>query len=337
MFRTLLSIVALSAFALAQPCPAAAAQTPPPRSDGQGRRRLPPSTSIRRRSRTWNMLPGIGAKTAALIIEYRQKNGPFKKIEELMNVRGIGEKSFLKLKPQLTVAPAKAGSSNRDVPAESPLTTVRSCDGRTVRNHRGQKHARPRQAFQRSRQSRQASIPAGLLTAGAVVRHLCDGNCRWHRCAATLRSARRVPGGGGRTVSLDTDSTDPDGSGEPVDECGDAIRRSQATGYSYGVYVDGNGDGVRTQDITMAIDARSAPSSACRTISPASTLDSCPGCRPWILAARRRAPIPSSWEAATCCPIPPPARHRRAACISAAAARPNTSFASSATPGEPAF
>jgi competence protein ComEA len=53
-------------------------------------------------------LPGIGAKTAALIVEYRQKNGPFKKVEELMNVRGIGEKNFLKLKPQLTVGPAKA-------------------------------------------------------------------------------------------------------------------------------------------------------------------------------------------------------------------------------------
>ena len=53
-------------------------------------------------------LPGIGPKTAASIVEYRQKNGPFKKVEELMNVRGIGEKNFLKLKPQLAVAPAKA-------------------------------------------------------------------------------------------------------------------------------------------------------------------------------------------------------------------------------------
>ena len=52
-------------------------------------------------------LPGVGANTAKLIIEHRQKNGGFKKIEELMNIKGIGEKSFLKLKPMVTVGADK--------------------------------------------------------------------------------------------------------------------------------------------------------------------------------------------------------------------------------------
>jgi competence protein ComEA len=61
-------------------------------------------------ARDLEALPGIGARTAQRILEYRQKAGGFKKIEELMNVRGIGEKSFLRLKPLVVVGTRPHGT-----------------------------------------------------------------------------------------------------------------------------------------------------------------------------------------------------------------------------------
>ena len=48
-------------------------------------------------------LPGIGPAMAKLIIEHRTKAGKFTRIEEIMNIKGIGEKKFQKIKDRLTV------------------------------------------------------------------------------------------------------------------------------------------------------------------------------------------------------------------------------------------
>ena len=44
-------------------------------------------------------MQGVGPATAQKIIDYRTTNGPFKTIEELKNVSGIGDAKFAALKP----------------------------------------------------------------------------------------------------------------------------------------------------------------------------------------------------------------------------------------------
>ena len=48
-------------------------------------------------------LPFLGMKRSKDIIEYRDKNGPFKSLDELTNISGIGPKTLDKLKPLITL------------------------------------------------------------------------------------------------------------------------------------------------------------------------------------------------------------------------------------------
>ena len=101
----LLASLALAALFAAHPAAQAAQKTASARAEAK-----PAPATINLNTATaaeLEKLPGIGQKVAARIVEYRQKNGPFKKVEELMNVQGIGEKSFLKLRALVTVTPAK--------------------------------------------------------------------------------------------------------------------------------------------------------------------------------------------------------------------------------------
>ena len=58
-------------------------------------------------------LPGIGPAKAQAILDHRTTHGPFKSVEELKDVKGIGAKRFEKLKPELTVAGSASQGAGR--------------------------------------------------------------------------------------------------------------------------------------------------------------------------------------------------------------------------------
>ena len=60
----------------------------------------------------WTLLPGIGPSTAAKVVSYQKSHG-FKQVAHVMRVKGIGRKTFERIKPylalegQTTLHPAK--------------------------------------------------------------------------------------------------------------------------------------------------------------------------------------------------------------------------------------
>ena len=90
---------------------AAQAQEPAP-SDAQ-RMQSEPIDLNTASSRLLETLPGVGPRTAERILEYRREHGGFERIEDLMDVRGIGERTFLRLRPLVTVGAPEPDAGQR--------------------------------------------------------------------------------------------------------------------------------------------------------------------------------------------------------------------------------
>jgi len=81
------------------------------------------------------LLPRVGPSVAQRIVDFRKQNGPFKKAEDLLLVRGIGEKTFALLRPYVTTA--------GETTLKEKVKASRSNDGKDTKDGKDIKGSKP--------------------------------------------------------------------------------------------------------------------------------------------------------------------------------------------------
>lgn len=64
-------------------------------------------------------LPGIGPNAAKSIVDFRNRSGPFRRVEDLLAIKGISKSKLEKLRPYITVGPI-APNRHPDSPHQNP-------------------------------------------------------------------------------------------------------------------------------------------------------------------------------------------------------------------------
>ena len=102
--QLLTAVPLVIALAVAFAAPSNAAPPSPPKAAATEARPVDLNTAD---SAALESVPGIGKSLSQRILAFREKNGPFQSVDDLLKVQGIGEKSIQKLRPYFTVSKAK--------------------------------------------------------------------------------------------------------------------------------------------------------------------------------------------------------------------------------------
>jgi competence protein ComEA len=85
-------------------------------------------------------LPGIGPAKAQAIVDYRNQHGPFRSVDDVRKVKGIGEKLFLQIRSELVVSGSpRAAAAAPKVDAKADAKAAPSVAGTIARDDKAKR------------------------------------------------------------------------------------------------------------------------------------------------------------------------------------------------------
>jgi competence protein ComEA len=140
------------------------------------------------------MLPGVGEKMAQRIIEHREKNGPFRSLDELRQVRGIGPAILERIRPHLRI-----GSYTEEAPPPPPRVVRGAAPERTAAEPPAKGKKKPpaeKIDLNRATPEQLKALPGiGPTLAGRIV------EARRNRPFRSVDELRKIKGIGAKTLT----------------------------------------------------------------------------------------------------------------------------------------